>query len=138
MSLPHPRGAGSDHRHRFTERLLTAIDESRIVGIRAGSSAHRFIGIWAVVVQGRMFVRSWDGKTGGWYETLLKAPHGVLQVGNRRIRVRASRTRSERLRDAVDAAYRAKYDTPGSLKYVRGFARPVRRARTVELKPATG
>jgi hypothetical protein len=37
----------------------------------------------------------------------------------------------------VDAAYAAKYTTPGALKYVRGFARSKRRRdTTTELMPA--
>ena len=122
---------------RFAPRVIEAIDAVRYFGIRAGRQPHRFIAIWAVVVNGRVFVRSWDAKPGGWYHTLLDDPRGVLQVGERTVRVAARRARGERLLDAVDAAYAAKYRTPGSLKYVRGFARPSRRARTIELVPAT-
>ena len=39
--------------------------------IRAGAE-HRFIGIWAVVVDGRVFVRSWSLKPQGWYRTFLE------------------------------------------------------------------
>ena len=121
----------------FAADLVAAIDSGKILGIRAGAEPHRFIGIWAVVVDGRVFVRSWDRKTGGWYRTFLEEPTGVIQVPDgREIRVRAVRTKSERLRDAVDDAYRAKYRTPGSVKYVRGFARPTRRETTTELVPA--
>jgi hypothetical protein len=122
---------------RFAPRVLEAIDSQRILGIRAGGGRHRFVAIWAVVVDGRVFARSWDGKPGGWYHTFLEDPRGSLQVGARAIRVRARRVRGERLLDAIDAAYRAKYRTPGSLKYVRGFARPTRRARTTELVPGS-
>ena len=120
---------------RFTSRTLKDINAQKYFGLRAGTRPHRFVAIWVVVAAGRVFARSWDGKADGWYHTLLEEPRGVLQVGERKIRFRAVRTRSEHLRDAVDAAYRAKYKTPGSLKFVRGFARPVRRERTVEMKP---
>ena len=122
---------------RFAPRIISAIDAVRYFGIRAGVRPHRFIAIWAVSVDGRVFVRSWDARPGGWYDTLLVDPRGVLQVGSRRLRVRGRRVRGERLRDAIDAAYAAKYRTPGSIKYVRGFSRPPRRARTIELVPPT-
>jgi hypothetical protein len=121
----------------FSARVLSAIGTQRILGIRAGVRPHRFIAIWAVVVNGRVFVRSWDARPGGWYETLLQDARGALQVGERTVRVRARPVRGERLLDAIDAAYRVKYHTPGSLKYVRGFARPPRRARTIELMSTT-
>jgi hypothetical protein len=121
---------------RFATRVINVVDAVRYFGIRAGSGPHRFVGIWAVVVDGRVFVRSWDGKPGGWYHTLLEDPRGVLQVGDRTVRVRARRARGERLLAAIDAAYAAKYRTPGSIEYVQGFSRPPRRARTIELVPA--
>ena len=120
---------------RFSERVLAAIRDGKILGIKAGTTPHRTIGIWAVVVNGRVFVRSWDAKSGGWYRTFVDEPHGIIEVDGRRIRVRAVRTRGERLKDAIDAAYAAKYNTPGSLKYVRGFRHQRRRATTTELVP---
>jgi hypothetical protein len=120
---------------RFSERVLAAIRDGRILGIRAGTTPHRTIGIWAVVVNGRVFVRSWDAKSGGWYRTFVDEPHGIIEVNGRKIRVRAMRTRGERLKDAIDAAYAEKYNTPGSLTYVRGFRHKRRRATTTELVP---
>jgi hypothetical protein len=120
---------------RFNGRVIDAIDAVRYFGIRAGVRPHRFVAIWAVVVDGRVFVRSWDARPDGWYHTLLEDRRGVLQVGDRTVRVRARRVRGDRLLDAIDAAYAAKYNTPGSLKYVRGFSRPPRRTRTIELVP---
>jgi hypothetical protein len=59
----------------------------------------------------------------------------VIEVNGREIPVRAILTRSERLKTAVDEAYREKYNTPGSLHFVRGFARRKRRDTTTELVP---
>jgi hypothetical protein len=112
---------------------VAAIDESKILGIRAGArSGHRFIGIWAVVVEGRVFARSWTRKPGGWYRTLLADPLGTIQVAEREVRIRAARVRSERIRDAIERAYAEKYPTAGSRRYVRGFRTPARRETTIE------
>ena len=121
---------------RLTRPVVRAIDQSKILGIRAGSrSTHRFIGVWPVVVGGRVLVRSWTLKPGGWYRTFLEDPRGTIQVGARQIRVRAVRVRSERVRDAVERAYAVKYPTPGSRKYVRGFRTARRREATIEFVP---
>jgi hypothetical protein len=120
---------------RFSTSVLASIRDGKILGIKAGTRPHRTIGIWAVVVDGRVFVRSWDRRPDGWYRTLLDDPRGVIEIDARTIQVRAVRTRGERLKDAIDAAYAAKYNTPGSLKYVRGFKREARRATTTELVP---
>jgi len=113
--------------------LVAAVDQSKIVGVRAGArSDHRFIGIWAVVVDGRVFARSWEQRPGGWYRTFLEDPLGTMQVDGREVRIRAVRARGERIRDAVERAYAAKYSTPGALKYVRGFRTARRRDTTME------
>jgi hypothetical protein len=116
--------------------VLSAIDESHIFRVRAGArSAHRFIGIWAVVVDGRVFARSWTLQPGGWYRTFREDPFGAILIGEREIKVRALPVRSERIRDAVERAYAAKYATPASRKYVRGFHAPRRRETTTEFVP---
>src|SRR5919201_3467453 len=137
--MPHAcsseRGACMKAKRRFPDDILSAIRASNILRIRAGTQPHRFIGIWAVVVEGRVFVRSWSLKPRSWYRTFLEEPRGVVQVGGREIAVRAVRTRSERLKDAVDRAYLEKYDTPGSIKYARDLGRAKSRATTTELVP---
>jgi hypothetical protein len=46
-------------RNCFTDDILAAIKKEKILGIRAGTdSNHRIIEVWAVVGEGRVFVRS--------------------------------------------------------------------------------
>jgi hypothetical protein len=120
---------------RFPPRTLAAIRESKALYIRAGTKPHRFIGIWVVVVEGRVFVRSWSLKPRSWYRTFLEEPRGAVRVGARQVPVRAVRTRSDRLKDAVSRAYMEKYGTGASIRYVRDLGRSVSRATTTELSP---
>jgi hypothetical protein len=69
-------------KHQFSEEILAVLRKRRGLRIRAGTGRHRFIGIWAVVVNDRVFVRSWSVKPDGWYRTFQKEPRGTLQ--NRR------------------------------------------------------
>ena len=122
-------------RKKFPAKVLAALRDATILGIRAGTKPHRFIGIWFVMVGDRVFVRSWSLKPRSWYRTFLEEPRGAMTVGTREIRVRAVFTKSERLKDAVSRAYREKYDTPGSVKYARDLGRARSRASTTELVP---
>src|SRR5687768_15108211 len=122
-------------KQRFTPEVVDSIRDGKILGIRAGTKPHRFIGIWAVVVDRRVFVRSWSLKPRSWYRTFLEEPRGTINVEGREIRVRAVRTRSERLKAAVDRAYLEKYHTPGSVKYARDLGRRKSRDTTTELVP---
>jgi hypothetical protein len=119
----------------FSDDVLTAIRDGKIIGMRAGTKPHRFIGIWAVVVEGRVFVRSWSLKPRSWYRTLLEEPRGVINVLDKEIPVRAVHTRSERLKQAVSRAYLEKYNTPGSIKYAKDLGRAKSCATTTELLP---
>jgi hypothetical protein len=123
-------------RKRLPRTVVAAIDASKILGVRAGTrSEHRFTGVWPVVVEGRVFARSWTLEPDGWYHAFLTDPRGTIQVGERQLRVRAVPTRSERLLDAVERACEEKYATPGAAKYVRGFRTPRRRNATIEFVP---
>lgn len=123
---------------RFSEEVIATINKDRILGIRAGSNSdHSAIGIWAVVVEGRIFVRSYTMKQSGWWRTFLKDPYGEIFVSKRKrgIKVRAVQTRSEKIKDAVSAAYKEKYNTRGSVGYVEEMSRKPLRDTTIELVP---
>src|SRR5258708_13078878 len=98
----------------FSRRILALIRDGKMLAIRAGAD-HRFIHIWAVVLEDRVFVRSWSLKPRSWYRTFLEEPRGAIQVGSREIPVRAIRTRRERLQNAVSRAYLANYDPRGPI-----------------------
>jgi hypothetical protein len=118
----------------FPKEVVSAIHDAKIIGIRAGTKPHRIIGIWAVVVENRVFVRSWGLKKRGWYSAFLEEPVGVIEVDGREIPVRPVFTRSERLKKLVDRAYAEKFTAPWSRHFVRGFARSKeRRDTTTEL-----
>ena len=120
---------------RFSDNLLALFRKSKILGIRAGTQPHRFIGLWVVVVEDRVFVRSWGVLPNGWYQAFRQEPRGTVQIGDQEIPIRAVPTRSERLQEAVDRTYQEKYNTPGALQYVRDLRRAKSKATTTELVP---
>jgi hypothetical protein len=123
-------------KNRFSTEILEALHKEKIIGIRAGKeSTHRVIGVWVVVVEGRAFIRSWSRKPRSWWRTFLEDPYGSLFVGDQEIPIRAIQTRSERLKDLVSQAYKEKYNTPGSIQYVKEMSRKKSRDTTMELVP---
>ena len=120
----------------FSEEVIAILHKDKILGVRAGGdSDHRVIGIWFVVVDGRVFVRSYTMKPGGWWRTFLEDPYGEIFVSKRKrgIKVRAVQTRSEKIKDLVSAAYKEKYNTRGSVGYVEEMSRKPLRDTTTEL-----
>jgi hypothetical protein len=119
----------------FSDDILAEFRGNKGLRIRAGTGTHRFIGIWFVMVKGRVFVRSWSVKPRGWYRAFLEESRGAVQIANREIAICAVRTRDKRVRDAVDRAYLDKYNTAGAIKYARDLGSAKSRATTLELKP---
>jgi hypothetical protein len=133
MALPTRRNATA--RRGFSPETLDALAKAKILGVRAGTE-HRYTGVWVVVVEGRVFARSWNDKPTGWFQAFRREPLGSLQFGDTEVQVSAKPVRSARLRDAVSAAYADKYNTKASQRWVDGFAEPQRASNTVEFIPA--
>ena len=74
---------------RFDPRILELVRKAKIIGLEAGRQSHRFIGLWVVVAQNRVFVRSWGLAADGWYRALLEQLEATIELGKRGIRVRA-------------------------------------------------
>jgi hypothetical protein len=119
---------------KFADDVVDAARKAKILGVRAGTE-HRYTGIWVVVVEDRIFARSWNDKATGWFRAFRKEPRGMIQIGKLEVPVRAQVPRSVRIRDAVTAAFAEKYNTKGSQKWVEGFAEPARVTKTIEFLP---
>ncbi len=119
----------------FPDDVVEALNKAKILGVRAGTE-HRYTGVWVVVVDRRVFVRSWYDKPTGWLRAFKKQPGGTIKAGELEIPVRGKLVRSARIRDAVTAAFGEKYNTKGSRKWVEGFAEPARVVNTLEFVPA--
>lgn len=118
---------------RFPQRLVAVIDDIKYLKIRSGE--HRYIHIWVVVVDGRVFVRSWNDKPTGWYRAFLEDDTGAILVDDKEVPVRALPVKSAKLNDAASVAYGEKYTTKANAQYVQGFATAKRKANTLELVP---
>jgi len=119
----------------FAADVVEEFRKAKIMGVRAGAE-HRYTGVWAVVVDDRVFARSWNDKSTGWFQAFRKQARGTVQVGELELSVRGRVVRSGRIRDAVTAAYGEKYPTKGSRKWVEGFAEPERVVNTIEFIPS--
>ena len=64
---------------RLSAAVVSARHAAKILGIRAGPDGHRSIGIWVVVDDGRVFVRSYTLKPRNWHRTFLENPRGHVR-----------------------------------------------------------
>jgi hypothetical protein len=119
---------------RFSEAVVDAFNRAKIIGVRSGTQ-HSYTGVWVVVVDGRVYARSWNDKPTGWFRAFRREPEGMVQIETLEIPVQAKFTRSTKIIGAVTDAIAQKYDTKGSRKWVEGFAEPERERTTLEFAP---
>lgn len=68
--------------------------------------------IWSVVVDGRLFVRAWNGTNSRWYKAALSQQAGRIIAGGHTLDVSFKPVGTD-LASRIDAAYSAKYaDSP--------------------------
>lgn len=88
---------------------LAESDEIEIETRRdAKSPVHRTT-IWIVPTEDGVYIRSYKGKRGRWYQEALSNPQVVVHVGRRQARARAIPEKSSKVNSEVSAAYREKY-----------------------------
>jgi len=120
---------------RFESAILDAARRELVLGVRAGNGDHKFTAVWPVVANDRIFARSWGLRPRGWRSVVARDRCVSIQVGGREMTARAVLVRSERVNAAVDDAYRAKYHTQASAKYVEDLTSGESRRSTVEFVP---
>ena len=104
---------------RFSGPALQELAKAKILGVRAGTE-HRYTGVWVVVVEGRVFVRSWNDKPTGWYHAFQAEPLGSIELAGREIATVEGLARGGRLHPLQAAfaelgAAQCGYCTPGIL-----------------------
>jgi len=62
------------------QHILDLLKETDLPMIRVGD--HRFINIWIVVVDDRMFCRQYDFSPNSWYHAFQKNEKGVIKCGD--------------------------------------------------------
>ena len=94
------------------EDLLWKIAESDEVEIETrhdGKSPLHRVTVWIVPIEDGVYVRSFKGKRGRWYQEALANPLVTVGVGRRKVNVRAEPERNSHVSRAVSASYRKKY-----------------------------
>lgn len=122
---------------KFQAPLLEYIATHNLTGIKAGSTRTDFLEIWMVVVQGRIFARSWGFAEKSWYNTFLQGENGEIQAGASIVAVKGVVPEDlEKLTPGINQAYLDKYDTSAHNSfYAKGIIEPEHIKFTMEFIP---
>ena len=112
---------------------IAAADELEIAALRPDGSLRPYTTIWVVRVGEDLYVRSYRGRRGGWFRSVLRRPHGRIRAGGVERDV-AFEESDDADHDAIDEAYRIKYARYAST-YVEPMVSRHARAATLRLVP---
>jgi hypothetical protein len=112
---------------------IGAADELEIAAVRPDGTLRPATTIWVVRVGHDLYVRSYRGRGGGWFRSVLRRPEGRIQAGGLTREV-AFQEPDDADHAAIDQAYRTKYARYGS-SYVEPMVSPDVTAATLRLLP---
>ncbi|CAI8787141.1 DUF2255 family protein [Chryseobacterium sp. IT-36CA2] len=115
------------------EIALDYIQNNTIIGIKAGYQRPEFLEIWMVVVQNRIFARSWGLAERSWYNAFLENSEGEIQCGETIYPIKTLIPEDIRsLTEEINQAYLTKYNSGHNIKYSKGIIQEKHVAKTME------
>lgn len=116
-----------------TIEQIAATDDLHIAPYHAdGKTTGTLTWIWSVVVDGRLFVRSYSGPRGRWYRSAIDQRAGKITAAGQEHEVEFTPVEDAEWGDKIDAAYSEKY--AGS-PYLPPMIAAGPKAATVEVTP---
>jgi hypothetical protein len=112
---------------------LDFIKNNSLIGLKAGQERPVFLEIWMVVVDDRIFARSWGLATKSWYNTFLVQPSGQIKCGSHIFNISACiPPDNAAMTPSINAAYLNKYNSAHNIKYAQGIIEEQHVNRTME------
>lgn len=102
---------------------------------RRDRTLRKAIPIWVVRIGDELYVRSYRGPSGSWYQYAVAQGWAHIRAGSVERDVTVTPADDPTLRPAIDAAYRAKYSAQGA-SYVTPMVADPAAATTLQLTPA--
>lgn len=109
------------------------IKTNNLIGIKAGLERPDFLEIWMIVVQNRIFARSWGLAERSWYNSFLKCSAGQIKCGDVTYTIKAVVPEDiDQLTEEINQAYLTKYNFGQNSKYATGIIEDRHIKRTME------
>lgn len=115
------------------EIAIAYINSNNLIGIKAGFDRPNFLNIWMVVVDNRIFARSWGFAEKSWYNSFLQNPSGQIKCGDNIFPIKAFvPVDNDLIAEKINQAYLAKYNSGHNIEYAKGIVRKEHINKTME------
>lgn len=109
------------------------ITNNNLIGIKAGLDRPDFLNIWMVVVENRIFARSWGFAEKSWYNTFLQNQFGEIKCGDKIFSIAANIPNDNlEMAEKINSAYLVKYNTGKNIEYANGITQEKHINKTME------
>jgi|SRR5580704_2616481 hypothetical protein len=116
-------------------KKIAASEELQIASLRRDGTLRKPVTIWVVRQGDDLYVRSYKGRSAGWFRGVQDRHEGHISAGgvNKDVTFIDADADSD-INDQIDAAYRGKYQRYGAT-YITPMVSPEVRATTIKLVP---
>lgn len=115
------------------EIAINYIETHNLIGIKAGLNRETFLDIWMIVVNDRIFARSWGLAEKSWYNSFLQDSKGQIKCGENIFTIKAIvPIDKNNLTSAINNAYLTKYNTDHNIEYAKGIIKAKHIEKTLE------
>ncbi|MBB1642856.1 DUF2255 family protein [Sphingobacterium sp. UME9] len=122
---------------KFPVGFYKYLEENTLVEIKSGENRTRFTEIWMVIVDERVFARSWNKNQSGWMNEFLTNKVGMIKFGAEIIDVTVRKLGDNHpIHQKINQAYLEKYTQDYNLEYANEISLPEYAHYTIEFFPA--
>ena len=115
------------------KNAIDCISSNNLIGLKAGKERKTFLEIWMVVIDDRIFARSWGFAEKSWYNTFLTDPFGQIKCGEITFNIKATIPNDiKELTNRINQAYIDKYNFGRNIEYVEGIIQQQHVDKTME------
>lgn len=115
------------------EKVKNYISTHNLIGLKAGLSRESFLDIWMVIVDNRIFARSWGFAERSWYTTFLVENEGELRCGDLIVKIKAQIPNDlNQISAEINKAYLDKYNYGDNSVYAKGIIEQEHVDKTME------
>jgi hypothetical protein len=107
---------------KFPEEFIEYLCKNTLTEIKGGTQRDKFLAIWLVNVDDRVFARSWNKRPRSWFTEILITGKGQIKYGDNLLNITGKKLDpDEAIHTKINNAYLKKYVQKENITYAKGI-----------------